>query len=174
LRNGIRVNKYLYSDTSQLARKVAAHRLQQLSAVYPRLLPLEAWRDAFLVLPQDVSQVTSRDLQFAGAGGSDQWLVVAFWNSESAQCAQSVLSVLHHLQQLNSPVAPGCILGCAPLPPSADAPAAEAVFFFMGIDSQKGINRGLGLGKKGIIVLSLVRNHSFDQKCPFLLIPAQL
>ncbi|GIL94242.1 hypothetical protein Vretimale_493, partial [Volvox reticuliferus] len=62
LRNGIRVNRYLYSDTSPEARGVAAVRLAALTAAHPELLPPEAWRDAFSSLPADVKEVTREQL----------------------------------------------------------------------------------------------------------------
>jgi hypothetical protein len=39
LRNGTAVKQYYYLDTNPASRQTAAHRLQQLMALYPLLLP---------------------------------------------------------------------------------------------------------------------------------------
>ena len=77
LRNGIRIARYIYSDISASARAIAHHRLSTLTTEYPRLLPPEAWSDAFSVLPQDVYLIGSTELINAGALDGTQWLVVA-------------------------------------------------------------------------------------------------
>jgi hypothetical protein len=47
LRNGTAVKQYYYLDSNATSRKVAAHRIQQLAAQYPLLLPASAVIDAF-------------------------------------------------------------------------------------------------------------------------------
>lgn len=61
LRNGIKVNRYVYCDIEHDVRAIARHRLSKLSRQYPSLLPVEAWAEAFS-LPQDVYQINLRHL----------------------------------------------------------------------------------------------------------------
>ena len=77
LRNGIVVQRYLYSDISPAARKVAAFRVAALQDMYPSQLLPEAVAGFAEVLPQDVSRVTPADLVRAGALSGHQWLVIA-------------------------------------------------------------------------------------------------
>jgi hypothetical protein len=79
LRNGVRVLRYIYCDTDPIARRVAAHRLHQLSAQYPALFPLECFADAFIALPQDVWFIDTAALLRTGIQDGRQWLVVAGW-----------------------------------------------------------------------------------------------
>lgn len=79
LRNGIKVVRYLYCDIDPVARRVAAHRLHQLSAQYPALFPLESFSNAFTALPQDVWRIDTAALLSAGVDDNRQWLVVAGW-----------------------------------------------------------------------------------------------
>jgi hypothetical protein len=79
LRNGTAVKQYYYRDTNPASRQIAAHRLQQLTALYPLLLPANAVQGAFS-LPQDIRQLTTSDLIAAGASKPKHpWLVVAGW-----------------------------------------------------------------------------------------------
>ena len=80
MRAGIRVARYLYSDTDTAARRVAAARINEMLRAHPDLFPPEAVRDTFDALPQDVLQVDRDTLIAAGACGSgagEQWAVVA-------------------------------------------------------------------------------------------------
>jgi hypothetical protein len=79
LRNGTAVKQYYYLDTNPASRQIAAHRLQQLMALYPLLLPANAVQGAFS-LPQDIRQLSTGDLITAGAATPKHpWLVVAGW-----------------------------------------------------------------------------------------------
>jgi hypothetical protein len=84
---GLRVNRYLYSDTSGAARQVAEHRLAQLHGLYPASFPLQAAADTFTALPQDVRQVDAAALKAAGAADGSQWLVVAGWECQDLSTA---------------------------------------------------------------------------------------
>jgi hypothetical protein len=57
LRNGWRVQQYVYADRDEGVRRVAAHRLATLAAKYPQQLPLSAVQHAFTFWPQDVLQL---------------------------------------------------------------------------------------------------------------------
>ena len=76
LRNGFRVNQYIYSDTDPAVRKIALHRMRTLQSQYPELLPPAAIQGSLAMLPMDVRQVGSAQLlplvqQFT----DQQWLV---------------------------------------------------------------------------------------------------
>ncbi|KAJ9526765.1 hypothetical protein QJQ45_017485, partial [Haematococcus lacustris] len=79
LRNGVHILRYISCDTSPSGQHLILHRLSQLSATYPGLLPPAAYASALTSLPQDVGTITSADLVRAGARGPHQWLVVAGW-----------------------------------------------------------------------------------------------
>jgi hypothetical protein len=81
LRHGMRVNRYVYADTSESAQKVMRHRLTLLSGRYPHLLAPEAWEKAFETLPMDVYDISGTDLAAAVQQG-EQWLVVAGWECQ--------------------------------------------------------------------------------------------
>lgn len=81
LRHGIRVNHYVYSDTSETAQKVIQHRLVALSGRYPHLLAPAAWEQAFSRLAMDVYDITKADISTAVLPG-EQWLVVAGWECQ--------------------------------------------------------------------------------------------
>ena len=87
LRAGIRVNKYKYVDIDHMARKVIAHKLVNLSARYPDLLPISAWRDAF-DLPQDLNRVEAFHLRNSiGHDTQEQWLLTAGWPCQDYSAA---------------------------------------------------------------------------------------
>ncbi|KAJ9519684.1 hypothetical protein QJQ45_013313 [Haematococcus lacustris] len=124
LRNGVRVQRYIYCDTSPACRQLMRHRLSHLFATYPGLLPHPAHANAFTTLPQDVCSITSADLVRAGARGQHQWLVVAGWECQDLSPAGS-LAGLHGprsstffptmrlvgcLQQLQPALRPGYVL----------------------------------------------------------------
>jgi hypothetical protein len=120
LRNGIRVRKYVYCDTDPVAQRVAAHRMHQLSAQYPALLPHESFAEAFTALPQDVWRIDTAALVAAGALDGSQWLVIAGWecvdlspagkgagvhgpHSSTFFALRRVLGALQQLQQRKPP-----------------------------------------------------------------------
>ena len=77
LRNHVKIHRYLYSDTSPAAQKVARHRVQQLHNKYPHLLSQAAIEDAFNTLDMNVHNVSSASLHSAGACNGQQWMVIA-------------------------------------------------------------------------------------------------
>jgi hypothetical protein len=81
LKHGIRVNRYVYADTSGTARAVMQHRLTVLTGRYPHLLAPSAWEKAFITLPMDVRAITAADVEKAVLPG-EQWLVVAGWECQ--------------------------------------------------------------------------------------------
>ncbi|KAJ9529940.1 hypothetical protein QJQ45_023204 [Haematococcus lacustris] len=54
LRNGVHILRYIYCDTSPACQHLILHRLSQLSATFPGLLPPAAYASALTSLPQDV------------------------------------------------------------------------------------------------------------------------
>ena len=54
LRNGVSVLSYIYVDKDPVCRSIASHRIRQLMAQFPHLLPASAVEHAFTQLPQDV------------------------------------------------------------------------------------------------------------------------
>jgi hypothetical protein len=86
LRHGIKVNRYIYADTSDAAQKVMQHRLVLLSGRHPHLLAPGAWEKAFTTLPMDVYEITSADTVAAVHQG-EQWLVVAGWECQDLSTA---------------------------------------------------------------------------------------
>jgi hypothetical protein len=129
LRNGNAIKHYYYLDICPTARRIAAHRIKQLMALYPTLLPASAVQNAFS-LPQDIRQLTSDHLVAVGASNSQyQWLVVAGWPCQdlspagkSAGLQGERSALLHHLvrvigalQQLQKPLPPGYIIENVPM-----------------------------------------------------------
>jgi transposase InsO family protein len=82
LRAGVRVKRYIYSDTSPVARGIARHRFQQLADLYPRQVGPDAFADSFTTLPQDVYATTPEALAAAVRRSPGQWLVVAGWECQ--------------------------------------------------------------------------------------------
>jgi hypothetical protein len=90
LRNGVKVLKYLYCDKNDTVRRVAAHRLHQLSAQYPALLSPESFYYAFTAFPaQDVWRISTTELIHAGVLNGDQWMIVAGWECQDLSPAGS-------------------------------------------------------------------------------------
>jgi len=83
LKAGTPVKAYLYSDISPVCRKVAVHRIQQLRAQFPHLLPASAVEHTFSMLPQDVKEVTTSHLLTASHVFPNQWLVVGGWECQN-------------------------------------------------------------------------------------------
>jgi hypothetical protein len=52
LRNGFKVERYIYADTNSAARAVAAHCVRQLDLLYPGQLALNSCVDMFVTLDQ--------------------------------------------------------------------------------------------------------------------------
>lgn len=82
LRQGIRVQRYIYCDISAVACEVAAFRMAALSAQYPALFPPEAFQRAFHTLPMDVFAITLPHLLEAEPSATNQWMVVAGWSCQ--------------------------------------------------------------------------------------------
>ena len=77
--NGFPVFAYVYVDNDLVCQSIAAHRIQQLMAQYPHLLPATAVAQAFTSLPHDVWLITPSHLQALSHLFSHQWLVVGGW-----------------------------------------------------------------------------------------------
>ena len=77
LRNGVKIQRYLYSDKSGAAQRVARHRLEGFTLQYPHLLAPEAWIAAFTTVAQNVYDITPASLQEAATCQECQWVVVA-------------------------------------------------------------------------------------------------
>jgi transposase InsO family protein len=124
LRNGMRVRQYIYCDTDTVAQKVAVHRMLQMRAMYPSLLPAAAIDSAFCLLPMDVTAITASDLIAAGAQQFYQWFVIAGWPCQDLSPAgtqlglrgtrsgtfHALLQVLGALQQLQTSRPPAYLL----------------------------------------------------------------
>jgi hypothetical protein len=115
LRNGARVQRYLYSDIDPAAQRVAAHRVRQLQTSYPDLLEPAALAASFSSLPADIRNVTAQHLAAAvQQQPGQQWLVVAGWPCQDfssaghgrgmqgsrAQLLHNVVHIVGTLQQL--------------------------------------------------------------------------
>ena len=114
LSNGVKVHKYLYSDISAGAIRVARHRVQQLQQAYPTLLSTTAIAHTFSALPMDVHEVGMTDLILAGAESRLQWVVIAGpecqdfspaggsrgWGGVHAETLRSCINIIGFLQQL--------------------------------------------------------------------------
>jgi len=114
LRNGIKVHNYLYCDKDVGVRRIAAHRMHQLSEQYPALLSPRAFSQASTALPQDVWRVGSEQLVHAGVLNGQQWLVVAGFecqdlspagkgkgiNGEHSRTFYALRNILGAMQQL--------------------------------------------------------------------------
>jgi site-specific DNA-cytosine methylase len=62
LRNGWSVSRYIYVDCDAAVRRVARHRVQQLSLQYPEQLPASSVSNAFVFWPQDVAELSHSHL----------------------------------------------------------------------------------------------------------------
>lgn len=92
------MNKY-YLEPDHESQQIAWRRLSALSAVHQHLAP-EAWHDTFELGPKHAEKLTASDLLHAGAGGGEQWMLIALWgdDSEVSQAARGLPSRLrrHH------------------------------------------------------------------------------
>eukprot|EP00798_Chlamydomonas_sp_ICE-L_P025867 gene25867-biopygen20359 len=77
LRNGIQVNRYIYSDIAPAAQTAAHYRTQALTNLYSHLLKSYACDHAFTTLPQDVTKITPEQLMTASVNDQSQWLIIA-------------------------------------------------------------------------------------------------
>lgn len=142
LRNGNAIKQYYYLDTNHVARRVAAHRISQLMAQYPTLLPASAVQNAFS-LPQDIRDLTTEQLVAVGAQDSPhQWLVVAGWpcqdmslagkaaglRGERASLLFQLVRVIGALQQLQQKLPPGYIIENVPFQHHKDSNISKADF----------------------------------------------
>ena len=83
IRNGIKVQRYLYCDKDPVAKHVAQHRALLLHEEFPTLLPLEALHHAFHALPDDIHQITPDILSIlVKEDGPAHWLYVAGWECQ--------------------------------------------------------------------------------------------
>jgi hypothetical protein len=124
LRSGLPVKRYLYCDSRDSARAIAAHRAHNLAALFPALLPPQALEGAFS-LPQDVRLIKTEHLVSAGAAQQDsQWLVVGGWpcqdfsnagkrrglQGERASLLSELTRLVGTLQQLQPKLPPAYII----------------------------------------------------------------
>ena len=93
LRNGLTVQAYIYVDCDPVCQSLARHRIHQLMAQYPHLLPATAVVGAFTSLPQDVWLVTPSHLQYLSASLPHQWLVVGGWACQDLSPAGTCLGL---------------------------------------------------------------------------------
>lgn len=129
LRNGTVVKQYYYIDSSPAARRIAAHRIKHLMALYPTLLQASAVQHAFC-MPQDIRLLTTEHLvSVVAADGQHQWLVVAGWPCQDLSAAGKAAglqgersALLHHLvrvigalQQLQKSLPPAYIIENVPM-----------------------------------------------------------
>jgi hypothetical protein len=135
LRCGMRVRRYIYSDTNLAARSVACWRVQGLGQLYTSQIAPGAFEGMFLSLPQDVRQVRSQQLVDAGAASPDAgwWMVVAGWECQDLSAAGSgkglagqrsrtffdVLRILGTLQQLQPSKPPAFVIENTHMPSQA-------------------------------------------------------
>ena len=120
LRNGIQVNRYIYSDISPAAQTVARYRTQALTNLYPHLLKSYACDHAFTTLPQDVTKITPEQLMTAAVNDQSQWLIIAGPECQDfspaggnrglkgprAAVLQACTTVIGYIQQLQHPRQP--------------------------------------------------------------------
>ena len=122
LRNGVKINKYLYQDTSASAQAVARARCRSLSRRYPDLLPASAIE--LTQLPADLEQTTAQHFVDAGALSGERWVMICGYPCQDLSPAGKqaglegrhsrlfyhAVRVLSILQQLQPHRPPGYIL----------------------------------------------------------------
>eukprot|EP00798_Chlamydomonas_sp_ICE-L_P031476 gene31476-biopygen6335 len=137
LRNGIRVNRYLYSDTAPAALTVARFRTQALLKLYPHLLQPYACDGAFTTLPQDVKAITPQHLMDAAVNDQTQWLIITGPECQDfspagsnrglrgprAAVLQACTTVIGYVQQLQHPAQPLYIIENAAMQHNFRSPA---------------------------------------------------
>jgi hypothetical protein len=77
LRAGMKVKTYYYADNDATAHRIAAHRIAQLSTLYPAQFLPGAADQAFIALPQDVHQINLTTLAALARKAGGPWLTVA-------------------------------------------------------------------------------------------------
>jgi hypothetical protein len=128
LRNGTPVKQYLYLDCDPISQRIAAHRIAQLMALYPLLLPPSAVAGAF-ALPQDVRALTTDHLLAVGASEQEHpWLIVGGWpcqdlspagkglglRGERSSLLHELVRVIGALQQLQPRMPPAYVIENVP------------------------------------------------------------
>jgi hypothetical protein len=127
--NGIKVHRYLYSDTAEQCVSVAKAQLDRFSTQHPDLLPLSASEGTFTTLPADVRTIQSTHLLEAGALDGRQWFVVAGWECQDLSPAGTgrgldgprsntffdLVRVIGALQQLQQERPPAFLLENSPM-----------------------------------------------------------
>ena len=128
LRNGIVIQRYLYSDISPTAQQVARHRIQDLRERFPLLLQEQAVRDSFSSLPMDIHRISVEHLEalcpapepHSHRAQHAQWLVIAGPECQDfspaghskgldgtrAQTFKQVLQIVAWLQSIDPSVPP--------------------------------------------------------------------
>jgi hypothetical protein len=79
LRAGVRVNKYIVTDTTYKKRLLITTRVRALMVAHASLFDSAAWEDMFTLLPPNAAEVSTASLQKAGLGSGEQWLLMAYW-----------------------------------------------------------------------------------------------
>ena len=124
LRNGLRIHTYIYVDKDPVCRDIAQHRIHQLMAQYPHLLPATAVASAFDLFTQNVWLITSSHLAALAARLPQQWLVVGGWECQDLSPAGTctglegdhsntffpMLQVIGALQQLQQRLPPAYLI----------------------------------------------------------------
>eukprot|EP00798_Chlamydomonas_sp_ICE-L_P007071 gene7071-biopygen16880 len=137
LRNGIIVNRYLYSDTAPAAQTVARFRTKALLKLYPHLLQPYACDGAFTTLPQDVKAITPQHLMDAAVNDQTQWLIITGPECQDfspagsnrglrgprAAVLQACTTVIGYVQQLQHPAQPLYIIENAAMQHNFRSPA---------------------------------------------------
>eukprot|EP00798_Chlamydomonas_sp_ICE-L_P003120 gene3120-biopygen20874 len=143
LRNGIRANRYLYSDTAPAAQTVARFHTQALLKLYPHLLQPYACDGAFTTLPQDVKAITPQHLMDAAVNDQTQWLIITGPECQDfspagsnrglrgprAAVLQACTTVIGYVQQLQHPAQPLYIIENAAMQHNFRSPAIATVDF---------------------------------------------
>ena len=90
LRNGIKVQQYLYCDSDPVAQRTAQHRAWLLHEQYPALLPVDSLRHAFVALPSNITLITPAILAtLVKEMGPAHWFYVAGWECQDLSPAGS-------------------------------------------------------------------------------------
>ena len=124
LRNGVKIRRYMYSDTSKLARTVAKYRVESLAAQYPTLLQPHEADVMFSTLPQDINQIQVTHLVEAGVYQGEQWMLIAGWDcsdlspagtnaglqGDKSRTYHAVVKILSLMQELQEGRPPAYVL----------------------------------------------------------------
>lgn len=125
LRCGVKIQRYIYSDTCPTAQACARHRTALLSARYPDQFPASALSSSFSTLPMDVYNVNSTHLSDLSRQHSGvPWMVIGGWECQDLSPAGqgagisgarsksffAILRILGALQQLQPDYPPGYVI----------------------------------------------------------------